>query len=466
MKRKRPYAVVLALALFLGLTVAAMVGASSASADAVIDQAVNSLSSTTPVYNDPTAERALTSTQVSSLTRQAKNGGTPLFAVIVPESTRLAYGDQAGVLRALLAAGPPGTYAVVAGNTFIGGSNTVQGVGQLADAALAQHKSEGTYAVISGFFESVSEQVGSTGTGSSPGSGAAAGTGSTDSGSSGLGSFVPILALLALGGGGVALMARRASNNAKKRAAANLAEVKPAFEEDVTKLGEDVTAVDLDIDAPTTTDAMRQCYAAALNSYDTAKAALDSATNTLGLHAVATALEEGRYNLACVRAAQAGEPMPERRAPCFFNPQHGPSVQDETWTPPGGAPRDVPVCAECADRLARGVDVDAKTVSVGGQSTPYWNAGPQYAGYAGGYYGGFGSMLPGLLIGTMLGGSFGGGYGYGGGGYGGGGFSGGGFDANMGGGDSSGGGWSFGGGDFGGGGGDFGGGGDSGGGSF
>ena len=144
--------------------------------------------------------------------------------------------------------------------------------------------------------------------------------------------------------------------------------------------------------------------------------------NTLGLHAVSSALEEGRYELACVRALQAGQPIPERRAPCFFNPQHGPSVQDVTWTPPGGAPREVPACADCASRVARGVDVDAKTVSVGGQATPYWNAGPDYAGYAGGYYGGFGGMLPGLLVGTLLGSSFGGGFGYGGfgGGYGGG----------------------------------------------
>ena len=80
----------------------------------------------------------------------------------------------------------------------------------------------------------------------------------------------------------------------------------------------------------------RQSYAAALNAYDSAKAALDRATTTLGLHDVSAALEDGRYQLACVRALQAGDPLPERRAPCFFNPQHGPSVQDASWTPPGG----------------------------------------------------------------------------------------------------------------------------------
>jgi hypothetical protein len=455
-----PLLVLLAALVGTALTALTALTAGSASADTVVDQAVVALNGGATVFNDPTAERVLTGTQAAALTTQALNAGTPIYAVVVPDSTRVTYGDQAGVLRALLAAGPKGTYAVVAGNTFIGGSNTVQGVGPLATAALTDHKSEGTFAVVSAFFTAVSEQVGSSGTvaGSSGGSGA---------------SYLPILGLLALGGVGLALLARRASTNARKRrastnarkrAAANLAEVKPAFEEDVTKLGEDIEALDLDIDSATTTEAMRQYYAGALNTYDTAKAALDAAPNTLGLNAVSTALEEGAFDLACVRALQAGAPLPERRAPCFFNPGHGPSVQDASWTPPGGAAREVPVCAQCADRLAHGVAVDAKTVSVGGQPTPYWNAGPQYAGYAGGYYGGFGAMLPGLLIGTLLGGSFGGGGGF----YGGFGGGIGGFGSGMGGSDGSGGGdsgWSFGGGDFGGGGG-FGGGDDSGGGSF
>jgi len=456
--------------LVLGAAFGLSLTASAASADTTLDQAVAALNSGASVYNDPTSELALTSPEVAELTAQAKNAGTPLFAVVVPESTRLAYGDQAGVLRALLAAGPQGTYAVVAGKKFIAGSNTVQGVAPLATAAFANHHTEGSFAVISAFFTSVSALAGSSGSGGSSGGSGGSGS-SVDAGSSGgTSGYLPILALLAVGGGALVLLSRRASNNAKRRAAANLAEVKPAFEEDVTRLGEDIEGVDLDIDAPTTTDSMRQYYAGALNAYDASKVALDGARNTLSLNAVSTALEEGRYDLACVRALQAGQPLPERRAPCFFNPGHGPSVQDAAWTPPGGAPRDVPVCAQCADRLARGVDVDAKTVSVGGQQTPYWNAGPAYAGYAGGYYGGFGSILPGLLIGTLLGSSFGGG-GFFGGGYGGG-FGGFGMGGdNDGSGGDGGGGWSFGGGDFGGGGGggggDFGGGGgDMGGGSF
>jgi len=438
--------------------------ASPAYADAVIDRAALALQ-TSPVYNDPSAEKALTDAEVAQVLGAVQSAGSPLYVAVLPASVLDSYGgDPQKVIVALQQAlGRNGTFAVVSGNKFRAGNDTGLDVTSIADDAYNAHHSEGVAAVLTAFAGSLANANSSGGSGFGSSSGGS-GTGS------GFGGLLPVVGVLAVGGAGIALLARRATANAKKRAAANLAEVKPAFEEDVTKFGEDVNALPLDIDAATTTDEMRQHYAAALNSYDDAKAKLDSAPTTMGLHDVSAALEDGRYNLACVTALQAGQPLPERRAPCFFNPGHGPSVQDVSWTPAGGAARSVPVCAECADRLARGVDVDAKTVLVGGQQTQYWNAGPQYAGYAGGYYNGFGSMLPGILIGTMLGGGFGGGgYGYGGGGYGydgpvGGADGGGGSGFNFG-GDGGGGGWTFGGGDFGGGGGggDFGGGGGGGG---
>jgi hypothetical protein len=168
---------------------------------------------------------------------------------------------------------------------------------------------------------------------------------------------------------------------------------------------------------------------------------------------VTSALDEGRWLLACVRARLAGEEPPQRRLPCFFDPRHGPSVEDVLWAPPGGTQRDVPACAADAVRIKDGLDPDMRLVPVGGgERRPYWDAGPAYAGWAGGYYGGF---LPGMLWGTVLGSSFGWGGGWGdsgaaeagagsdgggwgdGGGFGGGGFDGGGFD----GGGFDGGGW-------------------------
>ena len=55
-------------------------------------------------------------------------------------------------------------------------------------------------------------------------------------------------------------------------------------------------------------------------------------------------LATGRYSMVCVRARLAGEPVPELRVPCFFNPQHGPSARDVMWTSPRTGTRTVPAC--------------------------------------------------------------------------------------------------------------------------
>ena len=289
--------------------------------------------------------------------------------------------------------------------------------------------------------------------------------------SSGLG-FFPVLLL-----GGAAVFGAMAFRKRKRQqalAAQEFAEVRSAAEEDVTALGESVTRLDLDIS--TARPETREVYEQALAAYDRSKEALAQARQPEDLRKVSEALEEGRWALTATQASARGEALPERRPPCFFNPQHGPSVADTDFAPDGGAPRPIPVCAADLDRVERGEDPDVRQLSVGGRQVPYYNAGPAYGPWAGGYYGGFGSVMPsvfgGLLLADLMtpggmfggfGGGFGGGYG---GGYGDGGH-GGDAGADTGGGDWGGGG-DFGGGDFGGGdfgGGDFGG-GDFGGGDF
>ena len=172
----------------------------------------------------------------------------------------------------------------------------------------------------------------------------------------------------------------------------------------------------------------QQEYARALDLYENAKTAAAKVERAGDLQPVTSTLDEGRWLLACVRARLAGEEPPERRLPCFFDPRHGPSVEDVQWAPPGGAMRDVPACAADATRIKDGLDPDVRLVPVGdGERRPYWDAGPAWGGWAGGYYGGF---LPGILWGTLLGSSM---SGWGAGGYsaggdgGGGGFDGGGW---------------------------------------
>ncbi|WP_020392525.1 hypothetical protein [Kribbella catacumbae] len=258
---------------------------------------------------------------------------------------------------------------------------------------------------------------------------------------------------------------RRTQLQTKKRdeiSSAELESVKKTADEDITKFGEELQDLDLDMVGKDLGDGARQDYQRALDSYESAKQAVGQVTEAEQIRHVIEILEDGRYAMTCVRARVNGEPLPQRRPSCFFNPQHGPSVEDVLWSPPGGAPREVPACAADAERVRAGAEPDVRKVMVGPQRVPYWEAGPAYSPYAQGMFGALGGVMTGMFIGTMLGGMFaGGGYGDmagggfeggdGGGGEGGGDGGAGDFsgDGDFGGGD--GGGWGDFGGDFGGG---------------
>ena len=273
---------------------------------------------------------------------------------------------------------------------------------------------------------------------------------------------------------------RRAKALEAAREDEQLDAVRRTADEDITRYGEDLQRFDIEVTGHPLDEAARQDYQRALDCYESAKQGVAAIRTPDEIRHVASTLEDGRYAIACVQARLAGEPLPVRRAPCFFNPQHGPSTEDVPFAPPGAVSRDVPACAADAERVRAGAEPDVRTVQVGPQRMPYWQAGPAYSPWVQGYFGSYAiaGMLPAFMIGSLLGGGFTGwggdfdaGYdqGYdqgldagqdgGGGAEGGDGGDGGGGDYGGGGGDYGGGG------DFGGGGGDFGG-GDFGGGDF
>src|SRR6266545_5374117 len=192
--------------------------------------------------------------------------------------------------------------------------------------------------------------------------------------------------------------------------AAEVESVKRTADEDITKFGEELQALDLDMTGKDLGEGARQDYQRALDCYESAKQAVGAVTQADQIRHVMEILDDGRYAMACVRARVNGEPLPQRRPMCFFNPQHGPSVEDVRWAPPGGAPRDVPACAADAERVRAGADPDVRKVMVGPQRVPYWQAGPAYAPYAQGMFGGLGGVMTGMFVGTMLGGMFSGGH--------------------------------------------------------
>jgi uncharacterized membrane protein YgcG len=194
--------------------------------------------------------------------------------------------------------------------------------------------------------------------------------------------------LAALGGGGVVLLGRYVwdRRNARRGDAEELAEIRRLADEDITLLGEElgrldarVTGRELDVDA-------RVDFQVALDSYEAAQRAVKGIRTAEGISAVTDALATGRYAIVCVQARVAGEPIPERRVPCFFNPQHGPSTTDIVWTQPKHGTRTVPACAQDAARVRAGDEPEVRYVRYGGRRVPYWQAGSAVTPYGQGYF--------------------------------------------------------------------------------
>ena len=108
------------------------------------------------------------------------------------------------------------------------------------------------------------------------------------------------------------------------------------MDEDVTVLGEQVAELHVDTLADDLDHEAADHYRRALENYDQAKALLAASETAEDVVAIEQVVADARYHRAAVIAIRDGDPLPERREPCFFNPQHGPSMQDVEWTPPGG----------------------------------------------------------------------------------------------------------------------------------
>jgi hypothetical protein len=185
---------------------------------------------------------------------------------------------------------------------------------------------------------------------------------------------------------------RRGEQRALERKQAELEPVKKLAFEDITALGVELQDLDLELAGRELDEGQRADYQRALDAYESAKTAGDSISEPDHIKHVTEILEDGRYAIACVRARVAGEALPQRRPPCFFDPRHGLSVADVPWTPPGGATRDVPACALDVERVRAGAEPDTRMVMVGSQRVPYYAGGRAYQPYARGYFGAFTPM--------------------------------------------------------------------------
>ncbi|MFJ8280212.1 hypothetical protein ACIRA2_23380 [Streptomyces griseoviridis] len=443
-------------ALLAAMVLAVLMTVPGAGAPAVAATGVSTIAAAlrdSPVYVDPAARGQLSAADADALAARIKKADRPVFVAVLPAGypTANLFTD----LRT--ATGVTGLYAIRLGDRF----------DARADSAVLPRTSVGNLVTsVQGAPDARTQLDDFTGRalasmrGSAPASwgGRAGGTGVSSTVLIGLGAVVVV------GGVGAYALVRRDRRRREERRLADLDRLRVVVDEDITAFGEELDRLDFHPAEAGADDAMRADYERALDAYEQAKSLMAAAYGPQDVRGVTQALEDGRFSLAQLAARRAHLPLPERRPPCFFDPRHGPSVADAVWTPPGGAPREVPVCAADRTRLADGREPVIREVDSEFGRRPYWEAGPAYGPWAGGYFGG--GLLPGLLVGTMLGGMMSGpGYGYGAGygdtgagygGFGGGDVSGSNFDpGDFGGGFGGGGGFGDGGG---GGGGDFGGG--------
>ncbi|MEV4438913.1 hypothetical protein AB0K09_07810 [Streptomyces sp. NPDC049577] len=346
-----------------------------------------------PVYVDPRASDQLSSADADALAKKIMDAGKPVFVAVLPNAPEYPKATVIQDLRTKV--GFAGVYAVHLGDAFSAKADAkVMSHNAVSNLVGSVRRSGGdTRTVLNNFVDQADRQARGHAPDTWPGGGG---------GGVGSAGLITGGAVVVAGGAGAYALYRRNKRKREERERAELDALKVVVDEDITAFGEELDRLDFSPSEPGATDEMRRDYERALDAYEEAKSRIAAALRPQEVQGVTESLDNGRFALATLAARRTGAPLPERRLPCFFDPRHGPSVQDVQWAPPGGAPRTVPACAADTARLADGQEPMTRTVHTPEGPQPYWNAGPAYAPWAGGYFGG--GLLPGLLVGTMLGG--------------------------------------------------------------
>src|SRR3954452_13856407 len=135
------------------------------------------------------------------------------------------------------------------------------------------------------------------------------------------------LLVLVVAVAGFFVVRRRNRALAAERAARQLEPVRKLAFEDVTALGVDLQDLDLELAGRQLDMGASADYQRALDTYEAAKTAADRIERPEQVQDVTKILDDGRYAIAFVGPGGAGEPLPQPRPPCFFDPRHGLSVE-------------------------------------------------------------------------------------------------------------------------------------------
>lgn len=155
---------------------------------------------------------------------------------------------------------------------------------------------------------------------------------------------------------------------------------------DLATFGERLTTLQRRLEGAVVAETVTARLWAAHDAHREAAARLREEGDVESVKAAVTALASGRQHLAQVEAYVAGDDAPEERVPCLFDPAHGPSVTDATWTSVRYGTRQVPACLRDAVLLAAGVPPDRRVVTVDGRQVAYFEAHPHVAPYLDAYF--------------------------------------------------------------------------------
>jgi hypothetical protein len=196
---------------------------------------------------------------------------------------------------------------------------------------------------------------------------------------------------------------RRSLAHAARQFEEHKSEVGAVLAEDLERMREALaSAVDTSVTAAALGKARDHLDTAAHHAVTAAAA--DGRTYSAEIAASTRALAAAARELAAAEASVAGAAPPDLAPPCILDPAHGASSTTVSWTPAGGRPRPVPVCAADADRIASGVRPEVRMVVTEGEVGPYFDAHGQFVDWLLGYYAEFDPYLTArLLAGTPIG---------------------------------------------------------------
>ncbi len=167
--------------------------------------------------------------------------------------------------------------------------------------------------------------------------------------------------------------------------------LRPALQEEVVELSQTVAAL-----PPAAGDELENRTRQVLDLVEEARHRLDAQSDggdgrsrmdtPAEVEDVVRRLADARYELAAIDALRNGRPVPDKTAPCFFDPRHGPSVAERAFKPEFGLERQVPVCAKCAEEVDAGRKPAARTFSLDGVVKPYWDFDRYTRPYVNGYW--------------------------------------------------------------------------------